>query len=215
MGDRLSALRLTPVSRETESMIAQLVDEALRWNAVKNLVGPTFASDPWGRHVADSLQLLRFADGPGDWLDIGSGGGFPGLVIACARTTAGSGKTWLLEANSRKCGFLRHMVALLRLDADVIEGRIEASLPKQARYVSARAVASLGQLVEWTTPLLRTGALGIFPKGQEVDTEIAEAVRTADVSIDLAPSLTDAAARIVLLRMTGEELNPDVHHVDV
>ncbi len=202
MPDRRRALGQFPVSRETEDKLATLVDETIRWNTVKNIVGPTFADDPWIRHVADSLQLLKHAPNTGLWVDIGSGGGYPGLVVACLRTEQGLGRTQLIESNSRKCGFLRHMIARLQLDADVIEGRIETSLPECASYVSARAVAPLAQLITWTNRLLRTGTLGIFPKGQDVEKELVDAASYSNITVRLASSLTDPGGRIALVRMS-------------
>jgi 16S rRNA (guanine527-N7)-methyltransferase len=112
----------------------------------------------------------------------------------------------MVESNGRKCAFLRHVVGSLSLDAVVHHGRIEQELPKldgEFRYVSARAVAPLSQLIDWTKQLLRKGALGIFPKGQDVEMELHDASTSWEYSADIRPSLTHPDGRIVLVRMSA------------
>jgi 16S rRNA (guanine527-N7)-methyltransferase len=198
-------LQANNVSRETTGKLDLLATELVRWQAIKNLVGPTTLSDIWRRHIADSLQLTDCAPDAGTWLDVGSGGGFPGLVVAIVRTEKGLGTTHLVESNGRKCAFLRHIVRLTEADAVIHEARIEDFVPKLAEpvhVVSARAVASLEQLLAWTNVLLRKGTLGIFPKGQDVDNELRIAATSWDFTADLRPSLTDRDGRIVLVRMS-------------
>ena len=157
--------------------------------------------------------MLPHAPQPGQWLDLGSGGGFPGLVVAIQRSEKGLGPVHLVESNGRKCAFLRHCVRLLDLDAVVHERRIEDYLATSAstpEVVSARALAPLAVLIGWTQELLRRGALGIFPKGQDVDRDIAEAARQWTFTAELQPSVTDRQAHIVLVRMKAEE---DTAHV--
>lgn len=193
------------VSRETVIRLDRFVAELVRWQKIKNLVGPSALPEIWTRHIADSLQLQSFAEKQGAWLDIGSGGGFPGLVIAAVRTELGYGPVHMIESNGRKCAFLRHVVGSLALDAVVHEGRIEQEIPKLAvpfAYVSARAVAPLAQLVDWSKELLRKGALGIFPKGQDVEIELHDASTSWEFSAEVRPSLTHSDGRIVLVRMT-------------
>lgn len=196
------------VSRETEHKLDLLVSELERWQHVKNLVSHSTLATVWHRHIADSAQLLRLAPAPGPWLDIGSGGGFPGLVVAIQRTEAGSGRTYLLESNSRKCSFLRHVIRLVGADAEVLEGRIEEQVNElsfEPVVVSARAVASLDRLLGWTNGLLRKGAVGIFPKGQDVEVELEIAARSWQFSVEAHPSLTDSEGRILLVRMAREQ----------
>lgn len=193
------------VSRETLANLDLLAAELVRWQSIKNLVGPVTLNQIWTRHIADSMQLLRYAPGPGPWLDLGSGGGFPGLVVAMARTETREGTTHLVESNGRKCAFLRHIVRVAGLDAEVHEARIEEILPRfdhSFAVVSARALASMSQLLIWTNQLLRKGALGIFPKGQDVERELKEAATSWEFSADVRQSLTDQKARVVLVRMT-------------
>lgn len=204
---RDAILQASNVSRETAGKLDLLATELVRWQAIKNLVGPATLSDIWQRHIADSLQLTALAPGPGTWLDIGSGGGFPGLVVAILRTDQGLGTTHLVESNGRKCAFLRHITRLTQVDARVHETRIEdfvAGLTEPVHVVSARAVAPLEKLLTWTNGLLRKGTLGIFPKGQDVDKELRIAATSWDFEAELRPSLTDRDGRIVLVRMSSQ-----------
>jgi 16S rRNA (guanine527-N7)-methyltransferase len=211
--DRRKALGLISVSRETLEKLDILVAELRKWQNIKNLVGPSAIEQIWTRHIADSVQLLQYAPNAHSWLDLGSGGGFPGLVLAILRSERCLHETHLVESNGRKCAFLRHVVRLTGISAHIHETRVEAFLQKadaKADVVSARALASLDQLLAWTNTLLRNGALGIFPKGQDVDTELKHAAISWNFEAECRPSLTDQQARIVLVRMNREE---DLSHV--
>ncbi len=134
--------------------------------------------------------------------------GLPGLIVATLRTEAGQGHVRLVESNQGKCAFLLHCIRLLNLDASVDARRIEAVVaapPDNVRVVSARALAPLSRLLEWTSPLLRSGAMAIFPKGQDVEKEITEASRYWDFEVERLPSETDPAARILRLRMASSD----------
>lgn len=206
--DREAVLRAYHVSRETTERLDRLVIELGRWQKVKNLVGPSALTNIWQRHIADSLQLQNLRPEPGVWLDIGSGGGFPGLVIAMVRTELSLGPVHLVESNGRKCAFLRHVIDQCKLDAIVHEGRVEQVLPALSfgvETVSARAVASLSQLIDWCNGLLRNGTVGLFPKGQDVEIEIQEASTSWDFRAELHQSLTDPGGRIILVRMLATE----------
>ena len=206
--ERAAVIQQLGVSRETEAKLDIVVAELVRWQAMMNLVGPATLPQVWSRHIADSWQLLNCCGESGPWIDLGSGGGFPGLMVAIGRTEQGLGTTHLIESNSRKCGFLRQVIRLTDVDAVVHEGRIDAVLPRFDQHVavvSARAVASLDQLLGWTNQLLRKGALGIFPKGQDVELEVKQAAISWDFSASLQHSKTDPHARIVLVRMDAME----------
>ncbi len=197
------------VSRETGEKLDLFVAELARWQQVKNLVGPDTLRQIWLRHVLDSLQIATAASvEQGLWLDLGSGGGLPGLIVATLRTEAGQGPVRLVESNQGKCAFLLHCIRLLKLDASVDARRIEAVMaapPDGVRVVSARALAPLSRLLEWTSPLLRNGAMAIFPKGQDVEKEITEASRYWDFEVERLSSETDPAARILRLRMASSD----------
>ncbi|RDI62240.1 16S rRNA (guanine(527)-N(7))-methyltransferase RsmG [Microvirga subterranea] len=193
------------VSRETKERLALLERELRRWQAIKNLVGPGTLDHIWDRHIVDSLQLLDLAPDAKTWLDLGSGAGFPGLVLAIAGFERGL-KVDLVESNSRKCAFLRQIARLTGVHATVHEARLEAVIPGfvgKADVVSARALASLSQLLDWTAPLLKAGTMGLFPKGRDAEIELTEARKSWTFDIEILPSRTDSEARI--LRITSIE----------
>ena len=193
------------VSRETFDKLELLERELRRWQAIKNLVGPATLDQIWDRHIVDSLQLLSLVPGARTWIDLGSGAGFPGLVLAIAGAERGL-KVHLVESNSRKCSFLRHVSRLTGAGATVHEARLETVVPNfigKADVVSARALASLSLLLEWTEPLLKAGTIGLFPKGRDAEIELTEARKRWTFEPDVLPSLTDSEARI--LRITSIE----------
>ncbi len=193
------------VSRETKGKLDLLERELRRWQAIKNLVGPATLDRIWDRHIVDSLQLLDLAPEARTWLDLGSGAGFPGLVLAIAGAERGL-RVHLVESNSRKCAFLRHVVRLAGAPATIHEARLEAVIPGfigRAEVVSARALAALPLLLEWTEPLLKAGAIGLFPKGRDAEIELTEARKRWTFAADILPSRTDSEARI--LRITSIE----------
>jgi len=196
------------VSRETIGRLEMLVAELQRWQTIKNLVGPSTLAQVWDRHIADSLQLLAYADDGARWLDLGSGAGFPGLVIALAGVERGIAVS-LVESNDRKCAFLRHVIRLAGIKANVHAERLERVVPDyvgRADIVSARALAPLADLLTWTAPLLKAGTTGLFPKGKEASTELTEAEKQWKFSAEILTSRTDSNARI--FRITSLENHP-------
>src|SRR5882672_5324810 len=105
--DKAAALELTPVSRETEARLDRYVDLLLQWQAKTNLVAPSTLPNLWTRHISDSLQLLTIAPSAKLWADLGSGGGFPGVVLACALAATSDAAVHLVERNAKKAAFLR------------------------------------------------------------------------------------------------------------
>ncbi|MEE1655785.1 16S rRNA (guanine(527)-N(7))-methyltransferase RsmG [Microvirga sp. CF3062] len=193
------------VSRETFEKLELLERELRRWQVIKNLVGPATLDQIWERHIVDSLQLLDLVPDAKTWLDLGSGAGFPGLVLAIAGADRGL-KVHLVESNSRKCTFLRHIVRLTGSAATVHEARLEAVVPGfigKVDVVSARALAALPQLLDWTAPLLKAGTIGLFPKGRDAEIELTEARKQWTFEAETLPSSTDSSARI--LRITSIE----------
>ena len=193
------------VSRETQEKLGLLERELRRWQAIKNLVGPATLEHIWDRHIVDSLQLLDLAPNARTWVDLGSGAGFPGLVLAIAGQARGL-QMHLVESNSRKCSFLRHVARLTGASVTVHATRLETVIPSfvgKADVVSARALASLTQLLEWTEPMLKAGTIGLFPKGRDAESELTEARKRWTFEADILPSCTDSEARI--LRITSIE----------
>jgi len=201
--DRAQAIALNQdsVSRETWARLDAFVSLVLRRQETMNLIAPSTIPTIWTRHVADSLQLLSLAQDARSWIDLGSGAGFPGLVIACA--LADTGQVHLVESTRKKAHFLRECVEALRLPAIVHAQRIEdftRSNKLRFEVVTARAVAPLEKLLGYANPLLKTGALGLFPKGQDVEAELTQASKSWKIDAELIPSKTDPHARIVLVR---------------
>jgi 16S rRNA (guanine527-N7)-methyltransferase len=178
--DKAAALKLTPVSRETESRLDAYVDLLVQWQAKTNLVASSTLPNLWTRHISDSLQLLPLALGAKIWADLGSGGGFPGVVLACALAETPGAIVHLVERNAKKAAFLREALRITGAAgtvhlADI--GDYVDSLAGRVDCVTARAVAPLHQLVGYAAPLVGKGAKALFLKGQDVEAELTEATK--------------------------------------
>jgi 16S rRNA (guanine527-N7)-methyltransferase len=199
--DRDRALALTPVSRETLARLDRFVDLLLETQSHTNLIGAGTIPGLWTRHVADSLQLLDLAPDARTWLDLGSGAGFPGLVIACALADRPGTAVHLVESTGKKAAFLRTVAEALALPVTVHHIRAEQFTPDfTADVVTARAVAPLPTLLGYVAPLLKSGAKALLPKGQDVEAELTEAAKYWKIDADLAASRTNPASRIVVVR---------------
>jgi 16S rRNA (guanine527-N7)-methyltransferase len=207
--DRDRALALTPVSRETLERLDRFVALLLTWERTTNLIAPSTVSHLWMRHVADSLQLLDLAPDARVWVDLGAGAGFPGLVIACALAGRPGARVHLIESNTKKAAFLREAQRVTETPASVHAARIGdfvASFAGAADVVAARAVAPLKSLLDQCFPLLgKSGATGLFPKGQNAELELRQAresraAQAWTMNATLVPSRTDPAGRIVVIR---------------
>lgn len=201
-GDRARALELIPVSRETLARLDAFVDVLLLWQNKLNLVARSTLPRLWTRHVADSLQLIPLAPRARVWVDLGAGGGFPGLPIACALADTPGAKVHLLESNAKKAAFLRAAVRLVGLPAEVHNQRAEKfgeSWARPADVVTARALAPLKILCDQAFPLMNGGAIGLFPKGQDVDVELTDAAKYWSIEASKVPSRTSAEGCIVVI----------------
>jgi 16S rRNA (guanine527-N7)-methyltransferase len=178
-----------------------------RWNPAINLVSRASLADAWSRHLADSAQLWRLA--PADcrlWLDLGSGGGFPGLVIAILAAEAPGGPEMrLVESDQRKAAFLAAAVGATGVSAQVLNDRIESLPPQAADVVSARALAPLDALLAMVEKHRRAGGIGLFPKGETVHKELAGAARHWRFDYNIYPSLTDPKAAVVEIGALARE----------
>ncbi|WP_029351767.1 16S rRNA (guanine(527)-N(7))-methyltransferase RsmG [Bosea sp. 117] len=200
--DRARALALTPVSRETEDRLVAIVALLEKWQRTINLVAPATLPTIWTRHIADSLQLVPLAGDAVRWVDLGSGGGFPGLVVAAALAERPDADITLIESDTRKAAFLREAARIAELPATVLPARIEQAAPKIAagvEIVSARALAPLPKLLVLAHPLLAQGARGLFLKGQDVDNELTEASKSWRFKASVIPSRTDKGGRILIV----------------
>jgi 16S rRNA (guanine527-N7)-methyltransferase len=201
--DRARALALTDVSRETLERLDRFVALLLTWQRTINLIATSTIPQLWTRHIADSLQLIALAPAARIWIDLGSGGGFPGLPIACALAEIPGAAVHLVESNQKKAAFLREAARVTAAPAVVHAMRIEKfvdGFASRADVVTARAVASLKVLLNECFILLHTGAVGLFPKGQDVEVELTDASKCWNMTADLVPSRTDPKARIVVVR---------------
>ncbi len=177
-------------------------DLVRRWSNVKNLVSHQSLSELWIRHILDSAQVQRALPDANVWADLGSGGGFPGIVTAILLAGRPNALVHLVESDNRKCAFLRAVSRETGVKTVVHHGRIEAVVPKLKGIegVSARALADLDQLVAWAEPLLLRGAVGVFPKGRTVQNELTRLSTDSRFNINLRPSISQPDSVIALVR---------------
>lgn len=190
--DKVAALALTPVSRETEVRLDRYVDLLQQWQAKTNLVAPSTLPQIWTRHIADSLQLVALAPDARIWVDLGSGGGFPGIVLACIAADCG-GHVHLVERNAKKAAFLREALRVTGGAGSVHHAEIGDyvdSVRAPVDCVTARALAPLNLLLQFSAPLIGSGAKALFLKGQDVEAELTEATKYWKIAPVLHPSRT-------------------------
>ncbi|MBA4791317.1 MAG: 16S rRNA (guanine(527)-N(7))-methyltransferase RsmG [Rhizobiales bacterium] len=192
------------VSRETMARLDTIADLLTHWQKTINLVAPATLPHLWTRHIDDSLQLLELVPQTSlHWVDLGSGGGFPGLVVAAALVEREGSQVHLVESDTRKAAFLREAARKAGLPVRVHPQRIEQAAPALAagtQVVSARALAPLPKLLDLAAPFLAEGALGIFPKGKDAESELTAARKGWTLDAELRPSRSDPDARILLVR---------------
>jgi 16S rRNA (guanine527-N7)-methyltransferase len=213
--DKAAALKLTPVSRETEARLDRYVDLLRQWQARTNLVAPSTLPTLWTRHISDSLQLLALAPSAKTpsaktWADLGSGGGFPGIVLACALAEIPDTMVHLVERNAKKAAFLREALRVTNSRGTVHLADVGDSVDRitgPVDCVTARAVAPLHQLIGFAEPLVRKGAKALFLKGQDVEAELTEATKYWNIKPHLHPSRTGGQGWIVELDQI-ERRNP-------
>jgi 16S rRNA (guanine527-N7)-methyltransferase len=202
--DRKRALELTPVSRETSARLEKFVDLLFQWQAKTNLVAAAELPRIWTRHISDSLQLLPLVPDAESWVDFGSGGGFPAIPIACALADMAGVKVHLVESNGKKAAFLREAIRVTGVPALVHQKRIEDcgdSFGDKVDVVSARALAPLTMLLAHAFPLIGRGAIGLFPKGQDVEAELTEAAKYWSIESELVPSRTGDGVIVIVRRL--------------
>ncbi len=201
--DKARALALFPVSRETEARLDRFTEVLLLWQSKLNLVAPSTLRELWTRHIVDSLQLLSLAPDARTWVDFGTGGGFPGLPIACALADTPGTKIHLVESIGKKAAFLREAVRAARVPAIVHQERAEKfgeTCAEPVHVVTARALAPLKTLCDQAFPLMSRGAMALFPKGQDVDAELTDAAKYWRLEAEKIPSKTSPGGSIVVIR---------------
>jgi 16S rRNA (guanine527-N7)-methyltransferase len=189
------------VSRETTGRLQEHLNILGQWQKTHNLVASSTLPELWSRHVLDSLRLWPAVEAHwqrGALVDLGSGAGFPGVVLAVMAQEAGAavrGPVHLVESNGKKASFLRHVARVLELDVVIHPARIQDAAPQLAQIpidvVTARALAPLDRLLTFAEPLLIAGATGIFPKGARFEVEVAAARRYWNFGLDLCRKKPD------------------------
>lgn len=174
------------VSRETQERLEVFVALLEKWNPRINLVSSRDIASVWERHVVDSLQLAPLVAGQERFIDMGSGGGFPGVIVAIATGVPGT----LIESDQRKAAFLREAARVTQAPIKVLAERIEQVDLAPAPVVTARALASLSKLLDWTAPLLEKQGKAFFLKGQQADEELTEARRNWHMNVRIHRSIT-------------------------
>ncbi|GGO33394.1 ribosomal RNA small subunit methyltransferase G [Gemmobacter aquaticus] len=190
------------VSRETLDRLEQFAALLVKWNPAINLVARSTIEDLWARHILDSVQLAPFLDRlPGTWLDLGSGGGLPGLVLAIVSNEVSPNTRFeLVDSDQRKCTFLRQAARELELrNVCVHSVRIEELKPMSADVVSARALSNLSVLCGYAAKHLSSGGFAVFPKGAAYLDEVHEARNTWRFHIEEIESMTNKDARLLKL----------------
>jgi 16S rRNA (guanine527-N7)-methyltransferase len=189
------------VSRETIDRLEQFSALVLKWTKSINLISSKTADDIWQRHILDSAQIYQYsAENTGKWLDIGSGGGFPGIVVAILSSDAGRKTSYtLIESDQRKATFLRTAIRELDLPMRVLSERIDQAKEQEADVISARALSQLSDLLPMVARHQHEQTTVLLHKGQSWQQEIAEARKNWSFALSDYPSMTDPNARILKL----------------
>ncbi|CUI01346.1 16S rRNA (guanine(527)-N(7))-methyltransferase RsmG [Leisingera aquaemixtae] len=189
------------VSRETLARLEIFEQVIKKWNPKINLVSKSSLELLWSRHIADSVQVFRCVDAPDHWVDIGSGGGFPGLIVAIlAADEAPEMMTTLIESDQRKSAFLRTAARECGAKVTVISKRIEQADPQNAEVLSARALADLSLLLEFAERHLAAGGTALFPKGESWKKEVDNARQRWRFDAEPVKSLTEQEALILKIK---------------
>ena len=207
-GGQEAALRMLDeigVSRETFDRLETYVALLTSWTARINLVSKSTVSNIWDRHIVDSLQLVPLAPkAPSRWLDLGSGGGLPGLVCAIVLAECSpSTQVTLVESDARKVTFLQTACRSLGLETTLLRARVETLAPQRASVITARAVAPLSRLFELAERHADPNTLWLLPKGARFADEIAAAELEWRFTVTACPSITDDNSRILRCTLGG------------
>lgn len=190
-----------PIDEDLAARLKTYEEILLKWQPKMNLVAPSTLKSIRTRHIEDSLQVTDVWPSARRWIDLGSGGGFPGIVSALRLRGEEGAMVHLIESDHRKCAFLREVSRETQAPVEVHRGRIEEvidTLP-ETDAISARALASLPLLVEMSLKRLEKGAVAVFLKGQDVGSELTQMPIYSSLTIRLVASRTDPHGRIVML----------------
>lgn len=188
------------VSRETLDRFESFGELLKRWQAKINLVGQGTLADMWRVHFLDSAQLWPLAPkGAKKWLDMGSGAGFPGLVLAIL----GAPEMHLVESNQKKAAFLREAARITATNVVVHDERIENLAPFPADVITSRALAKLDTLLQWAQPFAHGQTVALFLKGQDVDVELTETSKSWIIDVNRHHSGSDSRGVILRIKDFG------------
>lgn len=178
------------VSEECIERLKRFEELLVKWQSAQNLVSRETIESIWLRHICDSARLSLIVEKPARWLDLGSGAGLPGLITAILQSDgADNGReayVYLVESNTRKASFLRSVIRELGLAVEVFNERIEQAVQREGlsvSYISARALASLDDLLAFSKHQTDLGARCFFHKGRDIDAEIEEATNNWDFNL--------------------------------
>lgn len=192
------------VSRETKERLETYAATLTKWNPKINLVSKKSLEDLWTRHILDSVQVFDAVQPTGKWLDIGSGGGLPGIIVGImAAEFAPDLNVTLMESDQRKCAFLRNVARECGISVSVISDRIEKAMSQTADILSARALADLDLLLEFVDRHMVTSGTAVFPKGASWKKEVDNARNHWRFDLEEITSLTEPEA--VILKIKGVE----------
>ncbi|MSO92326.1 MAG: 16S rRNA (guanine(527)-N(7))-methyltransferase RsmG [Rhodospirillales bacterium] len=190
--------RAAGITEDPLNRLSAFLELLGKWQARINLVGGDSLRDPWRRHLLDSAQLASLIPETATTIvDIGSGAGFPGLVLA----VLGPWKIQLIESNARKSAFLREAARVLGVEVEILTGRVEKVRPVPADVITARACAPLPQLLGYAAPFCGPQTICLFHKGRGVHKELTESQKTWQIDVMSIPSVTDASG--VVLKIKG------------
>ncbi len=193
------------VSRETFAKLRVFDDLLNKWNPRINLVSRKSLPDVWTRHISDSLQVYKCIEAQGHWVDLGSGGGFPGVIVAIVASVENPDlRVTLVESDQRKSAFLRAVLRETGSLGTVVTDRIENVDPLEADVLSARALADLSKLLDFSQRHLRPTGIALFPKGITWKKEIEHAKQEWNFDFEAVKSVTEPSA--VVLKIKGVEL---------
>lgn len=189
------------VSRETFEKLSQFHALVIKWSQTINLVSKSSIPDLWDRHIWDSAQIAMLCPKGAIWVDIGSGGGFPGLVVAILSSeNQPARQTIMIESDTRKSAFLRTVIRELDLNATVLTDRIEDVLPQNADVLSARALAELPQLLEYADLHLSKSGTALFMKGASWEKEVRKAQDSWSFTLKTHKSVTNPSAAVLEIK---------------
>ncbi len=192
-------MMIEDVSRETISRLELYKDLLIKWQRRYNLISPKSIDVLWERHFEDSLQLLRYISYECNTIvDLGSGAGLPGMVLAIAATHRP--QVTLIESDTNKCIFLENVSRETKVDVKIINGRIESAKNIRGDLIVARGLASLSKLFEYSEPLIKKNATLLFLKGERFENEVQEAKIKWNFDLEIFSSLTDSTGRILKIK---------------